>query len=47
MSSTRGALRLYEWNMRTAASVMELTGMVEVVCRNALDRELEAWSSRG
>ena len=46
MGSSSGALRLYEWNMRTAASVMELTGMVEVVCRNALDRELGAWSAR-
>ena len=46
MGSSSGALRLYEWNVRTAASVMELTGMVEVVCRNALDRELGAWSAR-
>jgi hypothetical protein len=40
------ALRLYEWNMRVSAGVMELTGMVEVITRNAIDRELEAWSAR-
>lgn len=38
------AFALYEWNMRAAASVMELTSMVEVLARNALDRELRAWS---
>jgi len=40
------ALRLYEWNMRSAAAVLELTGMVEVVARNSLDRELRAWAAR-
>jgi hypothetical protein len=39
-----GAFALYEWNMRAAASVMELTSMVEVLVRNALDRELRAWA---
>lgn len=39
------ALRLYEWNMRAAAAVLELTGAVEVVARNAMDRELRAWAS--
>lgn len=43
--STTGALRLYEWNMRASASVMELTGVVEVVARNALDQELRAWTA--
>lgn len=43
--STTGALRLYEWNMRAAASVMELTGVVEVIARNSLDRELRAWTA--
>ncbi|MFJ7289637.1 hypothetical protein ACIQUC_15085 [Curtobacterium sp. NPDC098951] len=45
MRTTTGALRLYEWNMRAAASVMELTGIVEVVARNALDRELRVWAA--
>jgi hypothetical protein len=45
-STATGALRLYEWNMRASASVMELTGVVEVVARNALDRELRAWAAR-
>lgn len=40
------AFALYEWNMRAAASVMELTSMVEVVARNALDRELRDWAHR-
>lgn len=31
------AFRLYEWNMRATASVMELTGMADVLVRNALD----------
>jgi hypothetical protein len=43
--STTGALQLYEWNMRASASVMELTGVVEVVARNALDQELRAWTA--
>jgi hypothetical protein len=42
--SSTEALRLYEWNMRAAAAVMELTGVVEVFARNALDRELCAWA---
>lgn len=40
------AFALYEWNMRAAASVMELTSMVEVLARNALDRELRDWAHR-
>lgn len=44
--SLEGALRLYEWNIRAASSVMELTGMVEVITRNALDRELRTWATR-
>jgi hypothetical protein len=40
------AFALYEWNMRAAASVMELTSMVEVLTRNALDRELRDWAHR-
>jgi hypothetical protein len=40
------AFALYEWNMRAAASVMELTSMLEVLARNALDRELRDWAYR-
>lgn len=40
------AVELYEWNLRAAASVLVLTGLVEVVTRNAIDRELSAWASR-
>lgn len=46
MGTLDGAVRLYEWNMRAAASILELTGMVEVVTRNALDRELRRWAAR-
>ncbi|MCY1693682.1 hypothetical protein [Curtobacterium sp. SL109] len=42
----RRALDLYEWNMRASAGVMELVGIVEVVARNALDRELSTWVGR-
>ncbi|KTR04563.1 hypothetical protein NS184_11745 [Curtobacterium luteum] len=41
-----GALSLYEWNMRASASVMELTGVVEVFVRNALDTELHQLARR-
>ncbi|GAA2247903.1 hypothetical protein N1031_17855 [Herbiconiux moechotypicola] len=37
---------LYEWNMRAASSILELSSMVEVLVRNALDRELGAWARR-
>ncbi|MFJ4295435.1 hypothetical protein [Curtobacterium sp. NPDC089689] len=46
--SRAGALSLYEyeWNMRASASVMELTGVVEVFVRNALDSELHRLARR-
>jgi hypothetical protein len=40
------AFALYEWNMRAAASVVELTSMIEVLARNALDQELRHWAHR-
>jgi len=43
-TSPRRALHLYEWNMRASSSALELTGIVEIVARNAIDRELSAWS---
>ena len=39
-----GAFQLYEWNMAVSAAVMHLTGMVEVVVRNALDKQLQVWA---
>lgn len=42
----RGAFELYEWNIEVAAAAMSLTAMVEVVLRNALDREMRAWAKR-
>jgi len=44
--TTTDAFALYEWNMRAAASVMELTSMTEVVIRNALDAQLREWAKR-
>lgn len=44
--TTTDAFELYEWNMRAAASVMELTSMVEVITRNALDTQLRDWAQR-
>jgi hypothetical protein len=38
------ALRLYAWNMRTSGAVLELSAAVEVIVRNALDRELTHWA---
>lgn len=43
-NNVNDAIVLYEWNMAAAARVMELTGIVEVVVRNALDRELRQWA---
>ncbi|WP_162241737.1 hypothetical protein [Curtobacterium sp. Leaf183] len=45
-TSVAEAVRLYEWNLRASASVLVITGLVEVVTRNALDRELVAWADR-
>lgn len=43
-----GAFQLYEWNMSASSAVMTTTGMVEVIVRNALDAQLQAWAtSRG
>lgn len=41
-----GAFQLYEWNMQASASMLSLTSMVEVVVRNALDRELVTWAAQ-
>lgn len=38
------AFTLYEWNMRASAAVTMTTGMVEIIVRNALDRELRRWA---
>lgn len=40
-----GAFLLYEWNMQAAASALSLAAMVEVLLRNALDREMRAWAA--
>lgn len=41
--TVEGAFELYEWNMRTSAAVTELTSMVEVIVRNAIDAALTQW----
>lgn len=39
------ALRLYIWHLRLSSTVAELLGVVEVVLRNAIDRELCTWNT--
>lgn len=39
------AFELYEWNMEASAAALSVAAMVEVIVRNALDRELTAWAS--
>ncbi len=36
------AFALYEWNIEASAAAVSLSAMVEVVLRNALDRQLAA-----
>jgi hypothetical protein len=40
------ALRLYEWNIALPAAVYESLHRVEVIVRNALDRELSVWNEQ-
>lgn len=39
------AFAVYEWNMTASAATMHTVGMVEVLVRNALDRQLATWSA--
>src|SRR6476661_6896252 len=41
------AFKLYEWNIDVAGAALSLTAMVEVLVRNALDRQMRAWGSSG
>ncbi|HIW94987.1 MAG TPA: hypothetical protein H9867_00635 [Candidatus Corynebacterium gallistercoris] len=41
--SDEAALDLYKWNVKASAGVLELTGIVEVFLRNALDQTLTDW----
>ncbi|NNG34925.1 hypothetical protein [Nakamurella aerolata] len=40
------AFELYEWNMEASAAALSVAAMVEVIVRNALDRELTAWAAK-
>ncbi len=40
------AFALYEWNIDVSAAALSLTAMVEVLLRNALDREMRAWAAK-
>jgi hypothetical protein len=40
------ALVLYEWDTHASAALMQTTALVEVIVRNALDRELTAWAAK-
>lgn len=39
-----GAIRLYRWNLELSGALHEALGVVEVVLRNAIDRELQTWN---
>ncbi|WP_125775013.1 hypothetical protein [Antribacter gilvus] len=41
-----GAFEWYEWNIKASTSVMGLVSVVEVVVRNALDREMRQWCNK-
>ncbi|MTD56870.1 hypothetical protein [Amycolatopsis pithecellobii] len=43
-NSRRDAMTLYEWNAEVSAAFWRTLGHVEVLLRNALHRELTAWS---
>lgn len=40
----RDAIALYGWNVQLAAALQEVLSVAEVVLRNAIDRELQAWN---
>lgn len=44
-NSDRDAARLYRWNLEAAAALHESLAIVEVVMRNAMDRELRTWNA--
>ena len=50
LATTRGdlgqALELYEWNTHAAGAIVQTAGLVEVIVRNALDREMIGWATR-
>ena len=39
------ALRLYEWNSEASGAVIRTAVVVEVIVRNAMDRELTVWAT--
>ena len=38
------AFALYEWNIDVAAAALSLTAMVEVILRNAIDKQMRVWA---
>lgn len=43
--TTTGAIKLYRWNLELSGALHEALGVVEVVLRNAIDRELQIWNT--
>lgn len=41
----KNALALYRWHLDLASAVQSVLGLTEVVLRNAMDRELQAWNN--
>jgi hypothetical protein len=40
------ALVLYEWDTHAAAALVQTAALAEVVVRNTLDREMDAWAAK-
>jgi len=43
-NDSTSTVELYNWNARANAAALHMVGMVEVLVRNALDRELVTWA---
>ena len=39
------AFELYDWNVEVSAAVLEVAARVEVILRNTLDRQMQAWGA--
>jgi hypothetical protein len=40
----KNAVRLYRWHIELTAAVQAVLGVTEVILRNAMDRQLQAWN---
>lgn len=42
--SVSAAIRLYRWNLELSGAIHESLGLVEVMLRNTIDRQLQTWN---